>query len=312
MTLRTVAVPLVGVVALVGWSLAQQPAATRPAPGAAPTAVSPDVAAINAAIAAYAAAFNKGDAAAVAGHWTEDAEYIADDGTVLKGRAAVADRFKALFADKQGLTMAVTPTAVKLLGSSAALVDGTAKIIDPKAGADASPFESAWVKGADGRWMLSRVRDLSILDDGDTNYEYLKELEWMVGEWTSESATVVVTMTCRWDKNQNFLVHDQTVKVGGKDAVTVTKYIGWDPAEGRMRSWVFDSAGGFGSGMWSRAGNEWTEEVEFRNRGAADGSARNLWRFGDDTHFEWRSVDRELDGQPVADAAVKFVRKVSK
>jgi hypothetical protein len=92
----------------------------------------------------------------------------------------------------------------------------------------------------------------------------------------------------------------------------VTKYIGWDPVEGRIRSWVFDSEGGFGSGLWTRSGNEWTEEVEFRNRVGSDGSARNLWRFGDDTHFEWRAVDRELDGQPVADAAVKFARKVSK
>jgi uncharacterized protein (TIGR02246 family) len=312
MTLRTAAVPLVGVVALIGIGLAQTPGG-RPQPaGSAPVPSSPEEAAIKEVIAAYAAAFNKGDAAAVAGFWTEDAEYIAGDGTALKGRAAVADRFKALFADKQGLTMAVTPTTIKMLGSAAALVDGTAKVIDPKAGADASPFESAWVKGADGRWLLSRVRDLSALGDGDTNYDYLKELEWMVGEWANESATVAVTLTCRWDKNRNFLVHDQTVKVGGKDAVTVTKYIGYDPVEGRIRSWVFDSAGGFGSGLWSRAGNEWTEEVEFRNRGAADGSARNLWRFGDDTHFEWKSVDRELDGQPVADAAVKFVRKVSK
>ena len=69
---------------------------------------------------------------------------------------------------------------------------------------------------------------------------------------------------------------------------------------------------GFGSGMWSRAGNEWTEEVEFRNRGASDGSARNIWKFTDDGHFEWRAVDREVDGQPVADAAVKFVRKAPK
>jgi uncharacterized protein (TIGR02246 family) len=311
MTLRTAAVPLVGVVALVGWSLAQPPSG-RPAPGAAPTTASPEEAAIKEAIAGYTAAFNKGDAAAVAGYWTEDAEYISDDGTAAKGRAAVADRFKVLFADKQGLTLAVTPTTVKLLGSSAALVDGTAKVTDPKAGAAASPFESAWVKGADGRWMLSRVRDLSAPDDAETNFDNLKELEWLVGEWASESAAVAVTLSCRWDKNRNFLVQDQTVKVGGKDAVTVTKYIGWDSAEGRMRSWVFDSEGGFGSGMFTRSGNEWTEEVEFRNRGGSDGSARNLWRFGDDTHFEWKAVDRELDGQPVADAAVKFVRKVSK
>ena len=309
MTLRTSAAPLAGVVALIGLCLAQTTPRPRPA---APANAPPEEAAIKEAIAGYTAAFNKGDAAAVAAFWAEDAEYHSDDGTTAKGRAAVAEQFKSLFAEKKGLTLAVTPTSVKLLGPSAALVDGTAKVTDPKAGAEESPFESVWVKGADGRWLLRRVRDLSAPDDQETNFDRLKELEWLVGEWTNETAAIRVALSCRWDKNRNFLVHDQTVKVGGKDAVKVTKYIGWDPVEGRIRSWVFDSEGGFGSGMWSRSGNEWTEEVEFRNRVGSDGSARNLWRFGDDTHFEWKAVDREVDGQPVADAAVKFVRKVSK
>jgi uncharacterized protein (TIGR02246 family) len=310
MTLRTAAVLLAGAVVLIGWSPAQPPS-DRPQP-AAVAADTPDAAALRKAGAAYATAFNSGDATAVAAFWTEDAEYFADDGTALKGRAAVAERFKALFAEKKGLTLTVTATTVKLLGPSAALVDGTATLTEPKGGSSSSPFESAWVKAADGRWLLSRVRDLSDADEKETNFDHLKQLEWLVGEWSSESAAVAVTLTCRWDKNRNFLVHDQTVKVGGKEAVTVTKYIGWDPAEGRMRSWVFDSEGGFGSGVWSRAGNEWTEEMEFRNRGGSDGSARNVWRFADDTHFEWKAVDREVDGQPVPDAAVKFIRKAAK
>lgn len=309
MTLRTTAVSLAGVVALIGLCLAQ--ATPRPRPAAQANA-SPEEAAIKEAIAGYTAAFNKGDAASVAVFWAEDAEYHADDETAARGRAAVAERFKSLFADNKGLTLAVTATSVKVLGPSVALVDGTATVTDPKAGADESPFESVWVKGADGRWRIGRLRDLSAPGDRETNFDRLKELGWMIGEWTNEAATIGVTLSCRWDKNRNFLVHDQTVTVGGKDAVAVTKYIGWDPVEGRIRSWVFDSEGGFGSGLWSRSGNEWAEEVEFRNRVGADGSARNLWRFGDDTHFEWKAVDREVDGQPVADAAVKFVRKVSK
>jgi uncharacterized protein (TIGR02246 family) len=309
MTLRTAAVLLIGVVAVIGLGLAQAPTA-RPQPVQANA--SPEEAAIKETIAGYTAAFNKGDADALAKFWAEDAEYISDDGTAAKGRAAVAERFKTLFAGKQGLTLTVTPTTIKLLGTTAALVDGTAKVTDPKTGADSSPFESVWVKGAEGRWLLSRVRDLSAIEDDDTNFQHLKELEWLIGEWTNESAGIAVTLSCRWDKNRNFMVHEQTVKVGGKDAVSVTKYIGWDPAGGHLRSWVFDSEGGFGSGTWSRAGNEWTEEVEFRNRGGSDGSAENHWKFGDDGHFEWKAVDRQVDGRPVPDAMVKFVRKAPK
>ena len=308
---RSIAVvALLGVAALVGWSLAQQPAA-RPQPAGA-AAPPPEETAIREAATGYTAAFNKGDADALGAFWTEDAEYFGDDGTTVKGRAAIVGRFKTLFADKQGLIMKVTPTMIKLLGSSAALVDGTATLTEPKLGTSAVPFEAAWVKEADGRWRLSRVRDLSELsDEDDSNYGRLKELEWLVGDWTSEAATVSVAMTSKWNKNKNFLIVDQTVKVGGKDAVTVMKVIGWDPVEGHIRSWVFDSEGGFGSGIWSRAGNEWTEESEFRTRAGTDGSAVNVWRFVDENQFEWKAGNREVDGQPLPDAAVKYTRKAA-
>ena len=36
-----------------------------------------------------------------------------------------------------------------------------------------------------------------------------------------------------------------------------TQVIGWDPAAGTIRSWMFDSDGGFGEGTWSKKGNRW-------------------------------------------------------
>jgi uncharacterized protein (TIGR02246 family) len=313
MTLRTAVVLITGaagLVALTVWATAQQPA-ERPRPAAA-APVSPEETAIRQTIASYVKAFNLGDATALGTFWTEDAEYFGDEGASSKGRAAITERFKALFAEKKGLVMTGSLTSVKLLGPSAALVDGTVTLTDPKGGTDTSPFESAWVKGADGRWVLSRVRDLSDIEEKETNFEHLKPLEWLVGEWTGESAAMSVTLSCRLEKNRNFLVLDQAVKVAGKDVISVTKYIGWDAAEGHLRSWVFDSEGGFGSGEFSRTGNEWTEVVEFRNRGGTDGSAKNVWLFVDDNHFEWKAVEREVDGRPVGDVAVKYVRKAAK
>ena len=33
--------------------------------------------------------------------------------------------------------------------------------------------------------------------------------------------------------------------------------IGWDPAAKQIRSWVFDSDGAFGEGVWNKQGNRW-------------------------------------------------------
>ena len=35
------------------------------------------------------------------------------------------------------------------------------------------------------------------------------------------------------------------------------KVIGYDAANRQIRSWIFDSAGGFGTSTWSRDGNDW-------------------------------------------------------
>ena len=33
--------------------------------------------------------------------------------------------------------------------------------------------------------------------------------------------------------------------------------IGWDPLRRQLRSWTFDSTGGFSEGFWSRNGDQW-------------------------------------------------------
>ena len=42
------------------------------------------------------------------------------------------------------------------------------------------------------------------------------------------------------------------------------------------------------------------------------GGATHVWEFVDPQTFVWRAFDREVDGQPVGDVEVKFVRKNTK
>ena len=76
---------------------------------------------------------------------------------------------------------------------------------------------------------------------------------------------------------------------------------GRDNAEGGIRSWVFQSDGGFGDGLWTRDGKNWT--VDFGGV-TADGkklsATVNYVRVNADT-FTWQSVQQTVDGQPIAD-----------
>src|SRR3954453_15892886 len=50
----------------------------------------------------FAEAFRKGDAKALAAHWTENGEYISDDGESMRGRAAIEKDYAEAFAKRKG------------------------------------------------------------------------------------------------------------------------------------------------------------------------------------------------------------------
>ena len=88
---------------------------------------------------------------------------------------------------------------------------------------------------------------------------HLKELEWLVGDWSSATSKAGLTLrtACDWTTNRAFLIRRITVE--GKEALVQsgTEVIGWDPRSRRIRSWVFDSDGGFGENVWVRDDNRW-------------------------------------------------------
>src|SRR6185295_11424856 len=94
-------------------------------------------------------------------------------------------------------------------------------------------------------------------------------LRWMIGSWKDNSPGVTVATTVDWTKNQHFLRRSISITREGEDTMEATEVIGFDPVAGGIRSWVFDSEGGFGEGTWKRDDNEWF--VSFKAT-ASDGS----------------------------------------
>ena len=121
-----------------------------------------------------------------------------------------------------------------------------------------------------------------------------------------------MTIKCHWDTNKAFLLLDYSVKREGEDPLKVTVRIGWDGAAGRVRSWTFDSQGGFGEGFWQKTGKQWVVGSAGVLPDGGTGEATNVYEFVDANTFVWRATEREVDGQPLADAEVKFVRKAAK
>ena len=92
------------------------------------------------------------------------------------------------------------------------------------------------------------------------------------------------------------------MKVRGKASTTGTQRIGWDPRQKQIRSWVFDSDGGFSEGFISRDGERWVMKSTGVLKDGRTASATNvLTRVNRDT-MKWTSVDRTLGAEVLPDA----------
>jgi uncharacterized protein (TIGR02246 family) len=261
---------------------------------------------IRAAVASYVNAYNRGDAKAVADHWAENADWVSPSGDRFQGRQAIQREMEALFAESKGLKIEVTDLRVRLVSSDVALEEGTVRVIWPEAPHSDSTYVAIHSK-KNGQWKLESVRETSLPDVQP--HLQLKQLEWLVGEWVDESPDVVVEHQCRWSKDGHFLLGQFVVQLQGRPAMKGDLRIGWDPLTRQIKSWVFDSEGGYAEGFWTRVGDRWVVKMTGVRPDGTTASATNTYTPLRQDQFQYTSVDRIVGGQPEPDLTVKIVRK---
>ena len=73
--------------------------------------------------------------------------------------------------------------------------------------------------------------------------------------------------------------------------------IGWDPAAKQVRSWVFDSDGGFAEGRWTQKGGRWSITSTGTLPDGGKASSVNVITRVDDDQFKWKSLNRTAGGE---------------
>jgi uncharacterized protein (TIGR02246 family) len=272
-----------------------------------------DEQAVRKASAAHLAALNKGDLDGVMAFWAPDADYIDEAGKTTRGREALTALFKTMLANWKGTKIGSKVYSVKFLRPDVAIVDGSLETTAKDGTRDSNRYVVVWAKSGD-KWLISSARDLpaEVQDVPSLPYPQLKSLEWMVGDWAEEGGKGQVQVKCHWAPNKSFLLMDYEVKSEGADPLLVSQRIGWDPVNNTVRSWVFDSTGSFGEGYWQRDGNKWVVGFSTILADGGVGGSTNIYQFKDENTVLYRSVDRDVDGQPLADVEAKFVRKTAK
>ena len=88
-----------------------------------------------------------------------------------------------------------------------------------------------------------------------------------------------------------------TLSVGDQVEMAGMQIVAWDPVAQQIRSWVFDSDGGFGEGTWSQKGNAWHVQLVGTLADGGTSSSVNIITHIDNNTFTWQSVNRVVDGE---------------
>jgi len=251
-------------------------------------------------------AYNGGDAEAIASLFTAEGEMIDDEGTRVQGRRAIEQDFAAIFQSHPKAKIEVAIDTIRFLGPTLAIEDGTSTVTyEPGGTSESGRYQVTYVK-QDGKWLTGSARELP---DDETGTQALEQLGWLVGNWVDESPEALVKTSYRWTDNHRFLVGEFAVHIAGRAAMSGTHRVGWDPLAKKIRSWVFDSEGGFGESLWTvsqtdpntGAPQQWIVKMSGVTRDGAVGSSTNFYtRLGED-RYSFESRDRVIGGQRTED-----------
>jgi uncharacterized protein (TIGR02246 family) len=266
-----------------------------------------DEAAIRANVDNFVKAYNAHDAKGVAALFLPGGETIDKDGDMVKGREAIAKTFDDLFKATPDKRIDVSIESIRFLSPDLAVETGQTKETEgPNETPDYDRYTVVHVK-RDGKWQMAMARDEE--EPAPVGRDQLQPLAWLIGEWVDDDGNSVVRSKCRWSDDGKFLLQEFKLQLAGQDAMNVSQRIGWDPVQKQIRSWVFDSEGGFGESLWSRDGDNWVIRATGVRPDGTTGSATNFLIPAGNDGYIWRTTDRIVAGERQPNMEVKVVRK---
>ncbi len=248
-------------------------------------------------IESYVEAFNKGDAEALAKHWTKDGDYLTTTGEVFSGHDKLKAAFEAFFKDNERIKIEVEPLAIYVEAPDKVIEEGLATTTRTGEEPETTRYVTSYVK-ENGNWKISRVKEIVPMGTSP-NHDKLEPLEWMIGDWVDKDQSGRLETSCYWSEDGNFIVRSFAVSVGDLTTFGGKQIIGWDPAAKQIRSWVFDTNGGFGEGTWSKQGESWYVNSTLVLNTGEKASSINILTPVDEDSFTWQSTAREVGGVPL-------------
>ena len=234
-------------------------------------------------------------------------ELIDEEGTVYQGEKEIKDLLTAFFKKFPGTKLAMDIESVRIVGP-VAIEEGT-RTMKAKDGETQSKFRYITVRAkTDEGWKIASLRDFSDDPEPSPN-EYLQSVAWLVGDWMNEGADGVVKFTYKWSEDKNYILGEFQLPGGTGPARKLSQRIGWDAGARKVRSWLFESDGGFADGHWTVLDDGIVAKYSSVNADGTTASATITISQKDKDRFSMKGTDRIVGDDREPDFEINVVRR---
>jgi hypothetical protein len=132
----------------------------------------------------------------------------------------------------------------------------------------------------------------------------------MVGTWAAESGGDKVEVTVQWNATGTFLLRDMKAIHDGQVTHRGSQRFGWDPLTRKIRSWSFDSDGGYGEATWTKDGQSWVGQATGVLPDGRQTSATTVITLDGKDSFTRKVLNARVEEEPTPDQEVRYARRV--
>lgn len=264
---------------------------------------------IRSAIQSRQTAYNQQDASKLAALWTDDATYTNPlTRESAEGKEAIEKLFREKFTDGKKRDLEIVIKSIEFPHANEAVEKGVMKVTIGGQPAQQMAYQVEYVK-ENGNWLMQAFNEIE-LQDPSSHFKQLKDLTWLLGKWTDSDDHIQILFDNQWDKYKNFITQHFKLEIYGQESIEGKQIIAWDPIKGVIRSWVFDSDGGFGEGTWEKVDTNWFATMRYTLGDGRSASSKNIYTPVDDHSYTFASVEREVDGEILPDMDPVTVKKI--
>lgn len=242
--------------------------------------------------------------------WTENARLIKPTtGEMLKGKEEIGKYLqqRAQEIKERNLKFNFRAEKVTFPAPNKAIVEGVIEITD-KDGLIQRNARKIDLMNQNGKWYIDELREIEVAPPPPV-FAHLKELEWLIGSWKDQDEDVSITFSTKWDKFKNFLIQHYKMEIYDLEVLEGVQIIGWNPLRERIQSWVFDSDGGYGTGVWFKKDKDWIVTMHYVLSDGNQGTATNIYSNINNRSYTYSSINRNINAEPLDDIKPVTVMK---